>query len=927
MPAEGSKMQLKAYRLLQPVPLPADSTHLLPRDTLSEGFVNRTLFEILCRKAGATDPDKSSIYGYLSKVPPSSSSSQEGPSSRWMKGWSQQQEELMLPVRVVRLLPFPQSLPGEVERACFAAPEASMALHLPPTILTALHLTVGRSKVSCRPSTKPPLKAKSVQMVEVAFGPLGQRDRSLQSRALGEFLKVPRLMKVDELFGVPAWGVRRGLCGMEGVDVTSLREEDAYDLFDTSASEAAPRDWFSPHRRLQRARAHPVYGTAFVDMIYFRVTSATLENGQSAATDGLSFYMSSRDTEVIMRTSEPRGLDKCWGSIPLLPAFFTATPRSLGMLPQLAAISREIIAALSVGNMVLVTGDRGSGKICCIREASNCMGLSVGVITCGVEANTVADIFPIVESLVKGSSAQSGKTPGAVVLLRNITELFPTAAEASQEEVNRTGRVISGSLKAVRDKLLDYGVLLAATATNVDDLDREVVDLFESHVNLVRADDAMREEVIERMLRATQLSLPLNPRLIKEGTAGLSIGDVLNALTMLTLLPEGSEEAAARKALKEFQQRQSGSAATVMSGVKVHWDDVGGMDEAKRELRHLLSSMEARKQGSTRRQKLRTGILLFGPPGTGKTLLAKAVATESRASFLSVKGPELLSMYIGESEKNVRDVFQRALESRPSVVFFDEVDSLAPHRGRGSDSGGVMDRVVASLLAEIDNLPPDVIVIAASNRPDLLDRALLRPGRLDRQVYLGVPDDKLPLLEAITAHMTLSDEMKDSLRQMAELVPATFTGADIAGACRAAHIKAVKRQAAELDLIAKTLAPARAATAVRELQLLIGEYKSQSQQPPSQEEEDCACSVDTVDEDVCSGPPNYLRAGTCHKCGSQCLYVESGELVKVKGGVHSLLTVTVSLNDFRDALAGMSPSVTSKELGRYERMRREFANV
>ncbi|EER05182.1 hypothetical protein Pmar_PMAR004788 [Perkinsus marinus ATCC 50983] len=109
--------------------------------------------------------------------------------------------------------------------------------------------------------------------------------------------------------------------------------------------------------------------------------------------------------------------------------------------------------------------------------------------------------------------------------------------------------------------------------------------------------------------------------------------------------------------------------------------------------------------------------------------------------------------------------------------------------------------------------------------------------------------------------MTLSDEMKDSLRQMAELVPATFTGADIAGACRAAHIKAVKRQAAELDLIAKTLAPARAATAVRELQLLIGEYKSQSQQPPSQEEEDCACSVDTVAQDVCSGPPNYVRAG------------------------------------------------------------------
>ncbi|KAF4729458.1 peroxisomal assembly protein [Perkinsus olseni] len=389
------------------------------------------------------------------------------------------------------------------------------------------------------------------------------------------------------------------------------------------------------------------------------------------------------------------------------------------------------------------------------------------------------------------------------------------------------------------------------------------------------------------------------------------------------------DKAAAKKALKDFQQRQSGSAATVMSGVKVHWDDVGGMDEAKRELRHLLSSMEARKQGSKSHQKLRTGILLFGPPGTGKTLLAKAVATESRASFLSVKGPELLSMYIGESEKNVRDVFQRAVESRPSVVFFDEVDSLAPHRGRGSDSGGVMDRVVASLLAEIDTLPPDVIVIAASNRPDLLDRALLRPGRLDRQVYLGVPDDKLPLIKAITAHMTLSDDMNDSLREVADQVPATFTGADIAGACRAAHIRAVKRQAAALDAIAERLAPGRGSSAVRELQLLIAECTASSHHLSEslRKTEDCACSLNTVVEEVCNGPPNYLKAGACRRCNSQCLWIDSGELVRVPEGLHSLLTVTVSLADFEEALAGMSPSVTSKEIERYEQMRREFANV
>merc|ERR1712048_1010233 len=153
----------------------------------------------------------------------------------------------------------------------------------------------------------------------------------------------------------------------------------------------------------------------------------------------------------------------------------------------------------------------------------------------------------------------------------------------------------------------------------------------------------------------------------------------------------------------------------------------------------------------------RSGILLFGPPGTGKTLLAKAVATECRVHFLSVKGPELLSMYIGESEKNVRSLFEKARELQPCVVFFDELDSLAPARGRGSDSGGVMDRVVSQLVTELDSVPATVFLVGATNRPDLLDRGLLRPGRLDRMVYLGIMRDKLPLLRAVTRKFDLSE--------------------------------------------------------------------------------------------------------------------------------------------------------------------------
>lgn len=128
------------------------------------------------------------------------------------------------------------------------------------------------------------------------------------------------------------------------------------------------------------------------------------------------------------------------------------------------------------------------------------------------------------------------------------------------------------------------------------------------------------------------------------------------------------------------------------------------------------------------------GVLLYGPPGTGKTLIAKAVATSCALNFFSVKGPELLNMYIGESEANVRRVFQRARDARPCVIFFDELDSVAPKRGNHGDSGGVMDRIVSQLLAELDGLSggktgADVFVIGATNRPDLLDPALLRPGR------------------------------------------------------------------------------------------------------------------------------------------------------------------------------------------------------
>ena len=151
--------------------------------------------------------------------------------------------------------------------------------------------------------------------------------------------------------------------------------------------------------------------------------------------------------------------------------------------------------------------------------------------------------------------------------------------------------------------------------------------------------------------------------------------------------------------------------------------------------------------------KPRKGILLYGPPGTGKTLLVKCIAKECNLNFLNIKGPELLNMYIGESEKNIRKIFEKARHLSPSIIFFDELDSLAPKRGNQSDSQKVMDRIVSQFLTEFDKSEENqrVFVIAATNRPDMLDLSLLRPGRFDKMVYLGIDsslENKMAILKA-----------------------------------------------------------------------------------------------------------------------------------------------------------------------------------
>jgi transitional endoplasmic reticulum ATPase len=227
---------------------------------------------------------------------------------------------------------------------------------------------------------------------------------------------------------------------------------------------------------------------------------------------------------------------------------------------------------------------------------------------------------------------------------------------------------------------------------------------------------------------------------------------------------------------------------------EVAWADVGGLSAAKERLRETVQWPLAYPDAFERVALApATGVLLYGPPGTGKTLLARAVASESASNFISIKGPELLDKYVGESEKGVREVFEKARENAPTVVFFDEIDAIAGERGTNAGDSGVGERVVSQLLTELDGLEEleDVVVVATTNRPELLDDALVRPGRLDRHVRVPVPDDEArrEIFAVHTREKPLADAVAlDDLAARTE----GYVGADIEAVCREAATAAVR---------------------------------------------------------------------------------------------------------------------------------------
>ncbi|KAI9740287.1 MAG: peroxisomal assembly protein [Cirrosporium novae-zelandiae] len=402
-------------------------------------------------------------------------------------------------------------------------------------------------------------------------------------------------------------------------------------------------------------------------------------------------------------------------------------------------------------------------------------------------------------------------------------------------EILTADRMVS----ALKDIFADSRVVIG-TSTEVEKVPDGVRSLFTHELEMSAPDEGDREGILRDVIaaRGVKLSSDVDLGGVAVKTAALVAGDLVDVVERAITARKHRLETLANIACKTLANDVFTARDVIVSGGEsalsltkadftvavdaarknfadaigapkipnVTWDDVGGLTNVKDAVMETIQLPLERPELFGKGMKKRSGILFYGPPGTGKTLLAKAIATEFSLNFFSVKGPELLNMYIGESEANVRRVFQRARDARPCVVFFDELDSVAPKRGNQGDSGGVMDRIVSQLLAELDGMSDGdeggggVFVIGATNRPDLLDQALLRPGRFDKMLYLGVSDthDKqLTILEALTRKFTLHPEL--SLRRVADTLPFTYTGADFYALCSDSMLKAITRQASAVD--------------------------------------------------------------------------------------------------------------------------------
>jgi len=460
---------------------------------------------------------------------------------------------------------------------------------------------------------------------------------------------------------------------------------------------------------------------------------------------------------------------------------------------------------------VLLYGPPGCGKTLLAKAVAN-----------ESEANFFSINGPEIMSKFYGESEarlreifqKAQESAPSIIFIDEIDAIAPKREEVTGEVERR----VVAQLLALMDGLESRGNVIVIGATNrVNALDPALrrPGRFDREIEIGIPDKNGRYEILQIHTRGMPLAEDVDLNKLAEITHGYTGADIaalcreaaMKALRRYlpkinleepTIPPEVLEEMVVN--MNDFMQAYREITPTAMREVEVevptvHWEDIGGLDEVKQQLRESVEwPLKNPKLFENMGIKPPKGVLLYGPPGCGKTLLAKAVATESEANFISIKGPEVFSKWVGESERAIREIFRKARMAAPAVVFFDEIDALVPPRGARFGDSGVSERVISQLLTELDGIETleNVVVLAATNRPDMVDPAVLRPGRFDRLIYVPPPDERtrLQIFKIHTRNMPLDEDV--SLERLAAMTEG-YTGADIAAICREAAMNAIRR--------------------------------------------------------------------------------------------------------------------------------------
>ena len=465
---------------------------------------------------------------------------------------------------------------------------------------------------------------------------------------------------------------------------------------------------------------------------------------------------------------------------------------------------------------VLLHGPPGTGKTLLAKAVANETNTSFYTIG-GPEI--MSKYYGESEEKLRSIFEQAEKNAPSIIFIDEIDSIAPKREEVSGEVERR----IVAQLLSLMDGMSSRGKVVVIGATNrVNAIDPALrrPGRFDREIEIGVPDRNGRLEILQVHTRGMPLAKDVNLEKIADISHGF-VGADLQSLSkeagmraLRKILPEIDLSSQSipvetlRKIIVTMQDFMDVVKETEPSAMRevfvevpdVKWDDIGGLSSIKQELQEAVE-WPLKYQGVFAYADAMPpkGILLYGPPGTGKTLMAKAAANESEANFISIKGPELLSKWVGESEKGVREVFRKARQAAPCIIFFDEVDAIAPRRGGGMGADShVTERLISQLLTELDGLEilTNVVVIAATNRPDIVDPALLRPGRFDRLLYVPPPDknSRMQIIKIHTKKKPLAEDINmDDLVQHTE----GYTGADIASLASAAVMLALREHVAK----------------------------------------------------------------------------------------------------------------------------------